>query len=283
MSEMTIRVMHTGKVCVSPYLPFGGESCSPLKASGLFGSKKDRIWLPISSYLIECDHGKILFDCGWNRSMAPEGKFDKKAQIKSLGSRTLYQFGPGKLAKGQAVNEQLAALGIKPEDLDLVLLSHLDDDHANGLKLVKDAKKIMVSDAEMKFTTKGFLEKKRYNPAWWEGTKITTFDWNGTEGPAGKSYDIYGDGSLVMVNIPGHSDGQCALKIKNKEGKYVLLFADGGYAEKSWKEMIVSGIAVDRDAQRKSLLWIHDQSISPDCVESLANHDTDVVPHVISL
>ena len=34
----------------------------------------------------------------------------------------------------------------------------------------------------------------------------------------GKSYDVLGDGSLTMVNIPGHSEGLCALKIKNAEG-----------------------------------------------------------------
>jgi len=109
------------------------------------------------------------------------------------------------------------------------------------------------------------------------------FHWNGVEGPAGKSYDVFGDGSLVMVNIPGHSDGLCALKITNQAGKYVILFADGGYATKSWKEQITSGIAADKVAQKKSLTWIREQSISQECVESLANHDTEIEPHVINL
>lgn len=39
-----------------------------------------------------------------------------------------------------------------------------------------------------------------------------------------------------MVNIPGHCKGLCALKITNRDGKYVLLFSDGGYAKKSWEE-----------------------------------------------
>ena len=112
---------------------------------------------------------------------------------------------------------------------------------------------------------------------------LETFDWNGTEGPVGKSYDVLGDGSLVMVNIPGHSEGLCALKIKNAEGKYVLLFADGGYATKSWREMITSGITLDKKMQRQSLQWIREQSMSPDCIASLATHDTDVQPHVIEL
>ena len=39
--------------------------------------------------------------------------------------------------------------------------------------------------------------------------------------------------------------------IKNKyqviDGKYVLLFSDGGYATKSWKEMITSGVSLDKE------------------------------------
>ena len=53
MSTIKIHVFHTGKVCVSPYLPFGGEDCSLLKVSGLFEKKENRLWLPVSAYLIE--------------------------------------------------------------------------------------------------------------------------------------------------------------------------------------------------------------------------------------
>ena len=47
-----------------------------------------------------------------------------------------------------------------------------------------------------------------------------------------------------MINIPGHCDGLCAVKITREDGRYVLLFSDGGYATKSWKEMITSGFVV---------------------------------------
>lgn len=35
MSEIKIHVFHTGMVCVAPELPFGGEHCNPVKASGI--------------------------------------------------------------------------------------------------------------------------------------------------------------------------------------------------------------------------------------------------------
>lgn len=231
MGEIKIHVLRTGEVRVSPYLPFGGDDCSIIKASGITTPRSKWIWLPVFSFLIEHPKGLVLFD-----------------------------------------------------DIDYVLLSHLDCDHANGLRLVKDAKNILVSKAEMIGTTrKNFQIRIRFQKRWWEGVDLKTFDWNGTEGPAGKSYDVLGDGSLVMVNIPGHSEGLCALKIKNTEGKYVLLFADGGYATKSWRDMITSGITLDKKMQRQSLQWIREQSMSPDCIESLATHDTEVQPHVIEI
>ena len=189
--------------------------------------------------------------------MSPEGVYDKAAQIKSLGSRVLYNVNQGQIPLGEAVDEQLKVMGIKPADLDYVLLTHLDCARKNG-----------------------FI---RYKKKWWEGVALQTIEWNGTEGPAQKSFDLFGDGSIKMINIPGHCDGLCAVKITREDGHYVLLFSDGGYATKSWKEMITSGVSLDKEMQRKSLQWIREQSMDANCIESLATHDTDIKPHVIEL
>lgn len=284
MNNIKIHVMRTGEVRVSPYLPFGGDRSSMLKASGLTTPKRNWLWLPVFSFLIEHPKGKILFDAGWSREMSPNGVYDKAAQIKSLGSRLLYMINQGRIAKGEAVDEQLAARGVRPSELDYVLLSHLDCDHANGLRQVADAKHILVSAAEMEGARrKTFQARIRFQKRWWSGVDLQTFDWNGTEDPVGKSYDVFGDGGVVMVNIPGHSEGLCALKIKNDAGKFVLLFADGGYATRSWRDMTTSGVALDKKLQKQSLQWIREQSLSPNCIESLASHDSEVKPHVVEL
>lgn len=43
MSNIEIHVLHTGHVCVSPNLPYGGINCSTLKASGLFFTQNQTI------------------------------------------------------------------------------------------------------------------------------------------------------------------------------------------------------------------------------------------------
>ena len=49
------------------------------------------------------------------------------------------------------------------------------------------------------------------------------------------------------------------------------------------EELITSGIADDKAAQKKSLEWIRAQSLDANCVKSLANHDPDVHMHTIEL
>ena len=280
MAGIRIHVFHTGEVCVSPNLPFGGDNCNVIKASGIFEKKENRLWLLVSAYLIEHPKGRFLVDTGWARDMSPRGEFDKKAQIRSLGSIILYEVNQGRIPMGECIDEPLAKMGLKDSDLDAVLLTHLDCDHANGLKQVKGAKKFLVAADEVAFAKK---HPERYYKGWWKDIPLTAFDWNDHQGPVGKSYDLLGDGSIELINIPGHADGLFAVKVKNEEGKFVLLFSDGGYARKSCEEQITSGIAADKKLQKQSLAWIRDQSLDPDCIESLANHDPDIAPHVIEL
>lgn len=109
MSEIKIHIFHIGKVCVAPELPFGGEHYSALKASGMLDRKSKRLWLPVSAYLIECAHGNVLFDCGWHRDMSPHGVFERRAQIRSLGSLPLYFTNQVVVESSAAIDEQLAA------------------------------------------------------------------------------------------------------------------------------------------------------------------------------
>lgn len=282
LSDIKIHVLHTGVVCVSPDLPFGGDHCNPIKASGIFQPRENRLWLPVSAYLIEHPKGLFLVDTGWARAMSPAGVFDKKAQVKSLGSLALYEVNQGQVPLGQCVDEQLAAMGVKTSDIDAVLLTHLDCDHANGIAQVADAKRFMVAADEVRFASK-ITNRVRYNKDWWSMVTLDVFEWTGNLGPFNKSYDLLGDGSIQLINIPGHADGLFAVKVTNEEGRYVLLYSDGGYAAKSWQEQITSGIAADKEKQKASLAWIREQSLDPMCVESLANHDPDVAPHVIEL
>lgn len=283
MASMKIHVLHVGEVCVSPYLPFGGEGCNVMKASGLFEKKADRLWLPVSSYLIEHPKGLVLVNSGWSRAMSPHGIYDKRAQIASLGSRLLFHINQGVVAPGKAIDEQLKTMGIEPSELDYVLLTHLDCDHASGLELVREAKAKLVSEDELASVGHGLVNKVRYQKKWWDGLDVEPFQWNGTKGPFGKSYDLFGDGTIELIAIPGHSAGLFAVKVTAGTGQYVLLVSDGAYGRKSWEELVLPGVSEDKERQMRSLEWIRERSLDEACIEVLANHDAEVKPHAIEL
>ena len=279
---MRIRVLQTGKVYVSHALPFkdSAKNPNPLQLSllSLYG-RRNRIWLPVSAYLIEHGDYKILVDTGWHRDISPDGEYNRRAQVKHMGLGH-FLLNQGLVPKGESLVEQLAALNIAPEALDFVIMTHLHTDHASGLKFVRGAKKILVSAPELADTKKFSI---RYVSSMWDGVELETFDFNDTGiGSVGKSLDLLGDGSIELVNIPGHTSGLTAVKL-NGGGKFVLLFSDGGYAKKSWQDLIPPGTALDEELAFKSLLWIREMSLRENCVESLANHDPDVVPHEIIL
>lgn len=276
MSEYKIHVLQTGKVRIEPELAFGGDHCSLAKASGFTLKRSPRIWLPVSVFLVEAPQGLLLLDTGWDRSMSPAGVFDKRAQIDSLGSKILYHVNQGVVPEGQTASEQLQRLGIRPNDLDYVIISHLDCDHANGLRQFKQAKHIMVARTELQYAEKHHWF--RFKRQWWQGIKLDLYPWNDEKGPFHRSYDLFGNGSVELINLPGHTDGLIATKITNSQGKFFLYYADGGYGVKSWQQMITSGISTDKQAQKKSLAWIRQESLDANCVKSLACHGIEQKP-----
>lgn len=280
MKEIKLHHIHVGKVKVSPSLPFGNGNI--LKASGLFTPAKDKVWLPVSAVLIEHPDALILVDTGWGRNICPDGKVDKKAFCKIFGE-LLWHINVGWVEPGMSISEQLAKLGISPTGLDYVVLSHLDCDHVSGLTEVADAKRILVSADELRFADSFIQSHTRYTPGLWDTTKIKTFNYNRTGlGPVGESLDLLGDGTIQLVHIPGHCKGLSATLVSNNERR-ALYFSDGGYATRSWKDMVLPGICEDTKAAYKSLEWIRDVSSAPDCIDTFACHDPEIAPHITTL
>ena len=272
MSEIKIHILHTGKVRVDEALPFGGavKSLNPIAYTGIGRSNKHQIWVPVSCYLIEHPKGNVLIDTGWHTNM-------RGNQRKHLGLLH-YLINKGDLPEGKAIHEQLAELGFQPEDLDYVVLSHLHSDHADGLKHVKNAKKIIVSKDEWIGAKE---DPKRYVSHMWEGVNVQTFDFESSNiGPKKRSFDLFGDGSVLFVHTPGHSVGLASTIIRN-ESQFVLLTSDVGYATKSWEQMIMPGVRVNKQDVMESLKWVKQIASDPKCVAAIANHDADITPHTI--
>ena len=267
-----LHILHCGLVQVDIALPFHQKTMNPFAFTGLLRSKKHQVILPVSTYLIEHPKGLVLIDTGWHTNLRGD-------QIKNLG-RLHYMINKAILPAGQAINEQLDERGIKIQELDFVMLSHLHSDHASGLELVSEAKTILTSEEEWTAAQK---DKLRYIRHMWEGVNVKTFHMRDSGyGPQRRSFDLFGDESVIFIHTPGHSKGLTATLVQ-RDGKFVLLASDCGYAKKSWEQMILPGVMVNKPQLIKSLQWVKAMSQQPGSLGVFANHDPEVKPQTIEI
>ena len=137
-SPIRIHVLHCGSMLVSKAVPYGGGVNLKNARRGVFDKAAERVELPVSAYLIEHPKGKVLIDTGWSREISPDGVYDAAAVKRQLPGYLAAFYHPW-VEKGKTVAEQLAQMGITPEELNAVVLTHLDADHTSGLRSVKNA------------------------------------------------------------------------------------------------------------------------------------------------
>lgn len=264
-----INIWQTGSVYIDKSLAFNEKTLHPAPYTGWFRGKSKKIWVPVSTYLVEHPKGNVLIDTGWHEDI-------RINQKKHLG-RFFYSMFKGSLPEGQSIKEKIRRFGIETKDLNYVILSHMHSDHVSGLKHVADAQTILTSKLEWEAAQKDF----GYIKTMWQDVTINTFTFDNIPfGPYKKGYDLFGDGSFLLVYTPGHSKGQISFLISTTKG-WILLASDVGYAERSWKEYILPGLMVDKKAAQKSLKWVQEFSRRNDCHKVIANHDPSIKEKVI--
>lgn len=275
-----LHILQCGSMLVPRDTMEGGKNFY-LPASRALNPVRDRVELPVFCYLIEHPKGLVLMDTGWSRAASPEGRYDHKAAARHL-TAPLAAFYRPVLAPGQAIQEQLAAMGIRPENLDYVLLSHLDAGHVSGLEQVSGAEHILCAQEEYWWSCRT-VYRLRQPQRLWLSDRVETFWYKGTgQGPHNWSYDLFGDESVQLINLPGHTDGMFGIKLQ-RNGRFVLLVSDAAYSSTAWRQLCVPGFGFNPKAQLKSLEWIRRQSQEPGCLAICASHDPELVPGLMEL
>ena len=285
--QIRIHLLRCGYMRVSETVPFGGGINLKNSARQVFSRDSSRVVLPVNAFLIEHPSGRFLVDTGWSREISPKGEYDPAAVSKLL-PKHLAQFYRPWLPEGMAVHEQLAAMGIRPSDLDAVIITHLDPDHVSGVKALKDAKRILLAEDEYFWTCRNVYRARQPQSAY-AGVKMEHFWYRGTDdGPNRWAFDLLGDGTIRLVNVPGHTDGQCAVLISNGEllehkQRFVLLTADAAFAPKNWEQGITPGFGFDPTLQRRALDWIAAKAKHPGCLAVFTSHDPASEPQTVTI
>ena len=273
---MKLHILRCGSIRVSPAVPYGNKVSLGGSMRQLLAPEKDRVELPVFCFLIEHPRGPILVDTGWCREISPAGVYDPKAAAAVL-SAPLAAFYHPCVPAGEAIHEQLAALGLKPEELAAVLLTHLDPDHVAGLRHLQGAKRVVLPEDEY-FWSCRTVYKLRQPRSLWIDTPMERPYYRGSPlGPNHWAIDLFGEESLQLINVPGHTDGQAAVLIRSG-GRFVLLAADAAFSPRNWREDLTPGFGFDREFQRKSLSWLREMEADPACAAILCSHDPALQP-----
>jgi glyoxylase-like metal-dependent hydrolase (beta-lactamase superfamily II) len=139
------------------------------------------------------------------------------------------------------VAAQLEQLDIKPDDVKTIIISHFHADHIGGLLDFPNSRIICFNDAFLDVRErKGFAALKRaFLPSLMPANPnifdcFTYFNDEPLEF-FGATRDVFGDGLLRLVNLPGHARGQIGVYAQTEIG-FVLLAADGAWLSRSVRE-----------------------------------------------
>ena len=158
------------------------------------------IQLTFSCYLIKHGNDYLVWDTG-NPAPVAGGKVEPTAPKSSLV-------------------EQLAQLHLKPEQITFVGISHYHGDHVGQLASFPQAT-LLIGKGDWEVLNQA-TPNAGVNPAnfahWISG--------GGKVEPLTGDKDVFGDGSVIMLNTPGHTPGHHSLLVKLKDKGNVLITGD---------------------------------------------------------
>ena len=209
------------------------------------GATDEKTFVPVWSALLRTPEGNVLFDTGLHPVHV---------------ERPDATFGPGSLkvvmAKEDAVVARLASLGVRPDEVTIVVNSHLHFDHAGNNGAFPKATFIVQGD-HLAFA-KG---KPNFPGVYWDIPELTYMP------VAGRVRVASG---LEVVPTPGHAPGHQSLVVDLPETGRVVLCGDAAFTRANLERGEIPG--QDPAAGKESLALIR-SLVKDDLDRAFPSHD----------
>jgi len=204
-----------------------GGACLAPEPAVVPGGRLRLMRVPALFALLEHpEQGAILFDTGYHTRF--------QAATRHLPFRLYRLLTPVRITASENASVQLEARGILPTDVRHVILSHFDGDHIGGLRDFPVARIVASVEAWRAVAAKTGLEAFRVRlmpdllpeDIAWRLHLVRAFD-GPSVGPFRATHDLFGDGTVRLVRLPGHAPGQVGALVSAEDGKTYLLAGDG--------------------------------------------------------
>ncbi len=207
-------------------------------SSGILKSTKDKFTLakgigepfdiPVPYYLLEIEDKKILIDAGISPGCVddPRGTWGDIVDV----------YYPVMKEKEKPVNA-LKSIGVNPEEIDYIIVTHLHLDHAGSLKYFHNAK-VIVQLNELRYA---FFPDPIMKGAYIENDiKDPSINYT----PITGIYSMF-EGRVFIFPTIGHTPGHQSIMLKLDKYKPVIITGDAIYLHENLADGIPPGFAID--------------------------------------
>ncbi|MCE5170352.1 MBL fold metallo-hydrolase [Paenibacillus profundus] len=252
-TEVQLNLMTAGYCTHREWLTIQGGSFGSVRFPAMF------------AYIEHPRLGTVLFDTGYS---------ERFFQATSAFPAKLYRWTtPVYICEEETAAHQLRALGVPPERVQKIILSHFHADHIGGVRdfpnaefyYLRTAYRPLQDMSTFRATKAGFLPEllpdrfgERSLPIEETCSKISL---NEGYAPFTEGYDLFGDGSVIGIDVSGHAPGQLGLLLRATGQEYFLCadaaWSTAAYASHRLPKPIVKWIKADWRQYKDNLHRLH--------------------------
>ncbi|CAA9411523.1 MAG: MBL-fold metallo-hydrolase superfamily [uncultured Phycisphaerae bacterium] len=174
----------------------------------------------------------------------------------------------------RTIRDQLADVGITPADVGTVVLSHAHFDHVGNAGLFRHAT-WYVQRREHDAMFGPDHEQYGYAPSLYQSLKQSKVELMDGD------LDLFGDGSMKVIDTPGHTPGHCSLLVRLAKAGPILLSADVAHYPFNMEHRRVPTMNSNAEESRRSMERVA-AIVRGERAQLWLNHDivqTATLPH----
>lgn len=188
--------------------------------------------LVVPCFLIRHPKGDLIWDLGLNQA-----QFGHPGGMTSQGIHSYINV---------SLVDQLEMVGLKPSDIEYVSVSHSHPDHIGNADLFLDSTFIVSADEHAFMFSDSAREAEDYFNAYAHLEEVETLLYD-------SEYDVFGDGVVRMIQLPGHTPGSAILVLQLENAGTILFTGDLITHSAGRDAQAIPTFNVDADQTRASL------------------------------